>query len=341
MAVFSLIIPVYNSADFLEKCMDSILSQSFTDYEVILVDDGSTDNSIELCKSYHDDRIRLFEKENGGASSARNLGMEQASGDYIWFIDSDDWIAENSLQTIYHHLETNYVDMLVFDYHQIDMKGQLAPRKLSEINSTTYSGPAYVKAFKVLEPAPWTMVYKRSFLRNIGLRFEQGMVYEDFYFNLQAFRHAAKVRKIIDRLYYYRHRENSVTTSGWGKLNVESQLKVLSLLKQLYADQVFDDEYLSWRMKLDGYFLLMLFQYGNASVRPLRPYFERIKELELRIPTHYSDSWIDYLIKSAFNRNPRNGYLIHSVYHCAIKIKQKMSVLRERLFQHSARSLTE
>src|SRR5690606_17296241 len=147
MAVFSLIIPVYNSADFLEKCMDSILSQSFTDYEVILVDDGSTDNSIELCKSYQDDRIRLFEKENGGASSARNLGMEQASGDYIWFIDSDDWIAENSLQTIYHHLETNYVDMLVFDYHQIDMKGQLAPRKLSEINSTTYSGPAYVKAF--------------------------------------------------------------------------------------------------------------------------------------------------------------------------------------------------
>lgn len=98
----SVIVPVYNVEKYLRKCVDSILSQTFTDFELLLIDDGSKDHSGEICDEYalQDDRVKVFHKENGGVSSARNLGIDVAKGEWITFVDADDYIAENLLQSL-------------------------------------------------------------------------------------------------------------------------------------------------------------------------------------------------------------------------------------------------
>ena len=103
MPFFSIIIPVYNTAQFLDRCMNSLISQTFTDFEILLIDDGSTDSSFEICKKWEkkDKRIRVFHQENKGASSARNIGLKNSRGTYIQLVDSDDELLNNCLETIF------------------------------------------------------------------------------------------------------------------------------------------------------------------------------------------------------------------------------------------------
>ena len=112
----SVIVPVYNTEEYLPRCLDSIIGQTFDNIEVIVVDDGSTDNSYSVCREYagRDTRIRLFHKENGGASSARNLALDKVQGEYIVFVDSDDYILKDALQTAYDAITANSAQMAVY-----------------------------------------------------------------------------------------------------------------------------------------------------------------------------------------------------------------------------------
>ena len=114
--VFSVIVPAYNSAEYIKTCIESILEQSYSGFELILVDDGSTDTTLEICKSYaeKDSRIRVFHKENGGHTSARNEGLKNAAGKYILFLDSDDWLHINTLKTCYDEIIKNEPDILIY-----------------------------------------------------------------------------------------------------------------------------------------------------------------------------------------------------------------------------------
>ena len=107
--MISVIIPVYNSEKYLHKCIDSVLSQSYTNFEVILVNDGSTDSSGMICDEYaeKDERVRVFHKDNGGVSTARNLGIDYATGKYVLFIDSDDYMTDDAVEKIITHWRTN------------------------------------------------------------------------------------------------------------------------------------------------------------------------------------------------------------------------------------------
>ena len=126
----SVIAPVYNTEKYLPRCIDSILAQTFTDFELLLIDDGSKDNSGAVCDEYasKDERVRVFHKENGGVSSARNVGLDNAKGEWITFVDSDDWIAETMYQEMYElatleNADIVYCDInMVFSSHQIVWK---------------------------------------------------------------------------------------------------------------------------------------------------------------------------------------------------------------------------
>ena len=121
----SIIVPVYNTAKYLCRCLDSILQQSFNDFEVLLVDDGSTDNSGEICDEYaaKDSRIRVFHKENGGVASAREIGIENAVGLYSIHVDSDDWIEKRMLERMYEEAQISHWDVLIADFYNDD-KGE-------------------------------------------------------------------------------------------------------------------------------------------------------------------------------------------------------------------------
>ena len=115
---YSVIIPVYNAKGTLRRCLDSLVGQQFSDYELLLINDGSTDDSDAICREYANTYpcVRYFAKENGGVSSARNLGLEQAEGEYILFVDSDDYVSENYFASLSDALENAAVDLLMFGY---------------------------------------------------------------------------------------------------------------------------------------------------------------------------------------------------------------------------------
>ena len=123
--LISIIIPVYNAEKYLRQCLDSIINQTYTNFEVLLVNDGSTDSSGMICQEYveNDSRFRYFEKENGGASSARNLGLERSGGAYITFIDSDDWVTPEYLEVLYTTLKENDVDISISSFKLFEPDG--------------------------------------------------------------------------------------------------------------------------------------------------------------------------------------------------------------------------
>ena len=154
---FSIIIPIYNSALYVKKCIDSIKSQSISDFEVILINDGSTDNSLDIINQEikDDSRFYVYTKTNSGVSATRNLGLSKAKGDYIIFIDSDDWIEPTLLQEIYEH--GNNSDIIQYDFYETNISKKKEIHIKSELPEIVQGEGAVV----------WKRAFKRELLNNI------------------------------------------------------------------------------------------------------------------------------------------------------------------------------
>ncbi|WP_044932237.1 glycosyltransferase [Butyrivibrio sp. AC2005] len=214
----SIILPIYNVENYLERCISSIEKQDFTDYEVIFVDDGSTDSSgrlaDELSKRFTNSIV--IHKENGGLSSARNAGLEKANGEYVFMIDSDDWLEQGALSKIMKQASTN-PDIIKFN---------LIRRPNGEVGKSEIAPGIYEKKIireKLIKIAiertenfifsAWSHVYKLDFLNDNAIRFisEREIGSEDYLFNTEAFLAAEKVAVIEDPLYNYDLRDGSLT----------------------------------------------------------------------------------------------------------------------------------
>lgn len=180
MAVFSMIIPVYRTEQYLSRCIYSVLNQTFQDYEIILVDDGSPDNCPSICDEFAeiDSRVKVIHKINGGVSSARNVGIEEANGDYIWFVDSDDYIEEFALEQIYDAIQEKYADLYLFNTNSIK---ESFTGGFEEFLYRYYF--TYIVGF-----GPWNKIYRRKLLIENDLRFDtEETVGEDLLFNLNYY----------------------------------------------------------------------------------------------------------------------------------------------------------
>lgn len=177
MPLFSIIIPVYNVEKYLNKCVDSVLNQTFTDFEVILVDDGSPDNCPAICDSYaeKDKRVRVIHKQNGGLICARKSGLEAARGDYIGFVDSDDWIEENMYELFADMIKKYSPDMVLSDFYFDSGKEIINSEQLFEqefydkksLNEKLYPVMLFSGIyFKFgVNPCCWSKVYKKELLK--------------------------------------------------------------------------------------------------------------------------------------------------------------------------------
>lgn len=216
--LFSIIIPVYNVERYLRDCLDSVCNQSFTDWEAVCVDDGSTDGSSIILKEYAGkvDRLRIITQANGGLSSARNNGMMSARGEYILFLDSDDWLESNALEVLASNLDGE--DMICFSGRRYfeDEKSFHEPDRLARHDYA--SGMDYYND-NALNSRDFAFVcvvlraYKRSFLLNNHLRFKVGIYHEDNLFTPKACFFARRVKVLDECLYDYRVRANSITTT--------------------------------------------------------------------------------------------------------------------------------
>lgn len=226
---FSIIIPVYNVGSYLRECLDSVMHQTFQGWEAICVNDGSTDDSLAILGEYaaKDDRFKVINQTNGGLSAARNTGMDNASGEYIVFLDSDDWIEYNTLEILETHLQSptsdlQPLDVLCFSGHRyIEATRSFNPPDiLADTAYTTgmdyYNGNALMQrdfAFVCVV----LRAYRRSFIAESNLRFKEGIYHEDNLFTPLACYYAGRVRQIPNILYNYRVRANSITDSNQSK----------------------------------------------------------------------------------------------------------------------------
>lgn len=215
MVKISVIVPVYNCEDYLDESIKSILNQSFKDIEVICVDDGSTDDSLNILKelSKQDTRLKVYTQENQGASVARNNALEKASGDYIYFFDADDYAVEDCLEKVYSNAVNNDSDMVIF-YFDHYIKNAFSrhcnidlDKKFPEVdyNNFTFSYKDYKQyAFKGAS-APWFKLYKKDFLdKHENIKFPVNLNLEDVPFHIMTVLKASKISFIPEFLYHYR-----------------------------------------------------------------------------------------------------------------------------------------
>lgn len=219
MTLFSLVIPVYNVESYLHDCLDSVLHQTFKEWEAICVNDGSTDGSLKILEEYaaKDSRFKVVNQENGGLSAARNTGMDNATGEYILFLDSDDWMEHTALKTIDAAIAGE--DMVCFSGRRYfeESKTFNQPDVLAD-KTYTYGMDYYNENSLLSRDFAFVCVvlraYRQAFLIENNLRFKEGIYHEDNLFTPIACYYAGPVKQIPESLYNYRVRANSITDSN-------------------------------------------------------------------------------------------------------------------------------
>ncbi len=218
-ATVSVIIPVYNVEEYLCECVDSVLAQTYTSYEIILVDDGSTDSSGSICDSYawKDGRISVIHKANEGLSSARNAGLEKASGEYVYFLDSDDYIADNTMESLVEAAEQDSSDVVFFDAFSFGEDGfKVSQNYIRKHSYKTDKGTAVFSEMQKndeFHSAVPLLFIKKELLTHNNISFMNGIFYEDMLFTYQVLCCAERVSQCKESLYHRRYRKNSIMTS--------------------------------------------------------------------------------------------------------------------------------
>ena len=236
MSKVSVIVPIYNVEKYLDKCVKSLLGQTLEDIEIILVDDGSTDNSgniAKLFKEQNPNKVKYYRKENGGLSDARNFGMQYAQGDYIAFLDSDDYIDKNAYQEMYEKaIEENS------DYVECDFIWEYPNKKRVDKREYYFGKQEMLTNVRVVA---WNKLIKRDIIVNNKLEFPKGLRYEDVEFTYKLIPYLNRTSYVEKPFVHYIQRENSIANDQ-NKRNIEI-FHVLDNVISYYKDHRLYDEY--------------------------------------------------------------------------------------------------
>lgn len=237
---FSVIIPVYNVEKYMHQCVKSVLEQTYTNFEIILVNDGSTDGSGKICDEYgsENEKIKVIHKKNGGLSSARNSALKVASGDYVLFVDSDDYIARNSLEKFQDIIKEKKPEVIAAYSNKFTEDGNVTQgmpyrKNMDEIlNGKEYYHRALYQQ-RLMVGAPY-YITKRSIICENGLAFTEGLLHEDELWTPILLLHTKKIVDMKFRFYYYRHDNmNSITRNPeYRKRRALCRVKISNLLSK-------------------------------------------------------------------------------------------------------------
>ena len=221
--LISIIVPVYKVEKYLEKCVKSILKQTYTNLEIILVDDGSPDKCGQLCDELAkgDDRIKVYHKENGGLSDARNYGVERANGEYIGFVDSDDYIHESMYEKLYEAIKKSGTLIVECGLTRV-YKNTLRPHYEGKDYFLILDKQGYLKEYlenRRLYGSAWCKLIHKDLAKKI--KFPTGKIYEDAFYTLELLNNVEKYTLISGNYYYYYIRENSITTRPFSSKDMD------------------------------------------------------------------------------------------------------------------------
>lgn len=277
MATISVIVPVYKVEPYIRRCVDSILEQTFTDFELILVDDGSPDNCPAICDEYaqKDSRVHVVHQENGGLSAARNAGIDWAfiNSDSRWFtfIDSDDWVHSRMLESLYTTSMEQRVAVSLCGY--AETTGENIEIDQCELHGTLWKPEEFYSEQTVAATVAWGKLYKRDCFSQI--RYPAGKLHEDEFTTYKILFAQPKIAVISAPLYFYYNNPNSITTSAW-------------MPRRMDAIQAFDEQLaffessgfpIALKRRVRSYFWMLCAQYYGARSAP-QLYHHEIKQIK-------------------------------------------------------------
>ncbi|MFR5636841.1 glycosyltransferase family 2 protein [Mediterraneibacter faecis] len=293
MELVSVVVPVYKVEQYLERCVKSICEQTYQELEIILVNDGSPDRCGEMCEelAQKDKRIQVLNKQNGGLSDARNAGVKLATGKYLLFVDSDDYIAKDLVEKTVTEAEKMACDMVLFDYYCVE-------NGIEEVRTTQIPGGKVISLEKehqllLAPPAAWAKLFNREFYVKADCPFPKGLYFEDLATTPIFFLKAKRISYLKEPLYYYIIRENSIMTGKNYEKSSQDKMEVLDHILSVYRE---NGKYETYREELE-YLVL-----ANA-------YFEPSKELVLEGEDGtYLQKYRDYA-KSRIGNVKNNKYI--------------------------------
>lgn len=306
----SIIIPIYNPGKYFIKCLDSVINQSLNEIEVLCIDDGSTDGSADILEEYskRDNRFKLFYQENQGAGTARNKGIENANGEYILFLDADDWIENDACEKLYAHAKHLDVDLDLFDviwYHKDNKKELITYFKENEFNQD-YINFIFDKSHiqkKIVDAklgVIWSKFYKTSFIKENNIKFSTYKIYNDVVFHFKTILLANKIAYYPHVFYHYlKVGQPSLQTSHrWGEYESTWFNVMMEIREFLIENNLMDDfkmifinySFESFERKLNGTHN----EYKDEFFSKIKYFYETLnltidefKSLKLQFQTYY------------------------------------------------------
>ena len=311
MCTLTIIVPVYNGEKSLKRCVESILAQDYKDFEALLIDDGSKDDSYKIMSEFakEDERIIPIHKENGGVSSTRNLGLEKARGKYIQFIDVDDWLPFDSAKLMVRAMEENKADMVIGDFYRvvddkISKKGSI--REGGMITRNLFADKMMITPADFYYGALWNKLYRKEIIDKYKIRMDENISYcEDTIFNLEYLLHANLIYVLKSPVYYYVKTEGSLVEQN---LNIENTVRmktsVIRYYNDFYKNIMDEDDYEERKLIIYGYLLAV-----STDAFAL-PFIDKAKKLgdETGGKVYLSDELADselvfsYLCNNMFNQ---------------------------------------
>lgn len=305
MELASIVVPVYNIEKYIGKCIESLMKQTYTNYEIILVDDGACDQSGSICDAYaaKDSRIHVLHKTNGGLSDARNQGAEQAKGKYLFFVDGDDTVSANMVEKTIRCAEKFDAEMVFFDYESIEEEtGRRDLYHFALPQNEAFDLKVCPEAL-IKSPAAWCRMYSKEFWDRSKIRYPVGMHYEDLATTPRFILNAQRIGYVADEpLYSYMLRQGSIMTSKNFERSYRDRTAVLDYLLEHFRQQSLEGQY---KAELE----YLMFEHG---------YFVPSKEIIL---TDESSPWLLKFREFAFSKYPE---LLKNHYITQLSVKDKI-----------------
>lgn len=266
MPKVTVVVPIYNVEAYVRKCVDSILAQSFSDFELILVDDGSTDGCGDICDSYakKDGRIRVIHQKNTGLGGARNTGMKASAGEYILFVDSDDSIGPKTLEVTCGKAAESDADMVIFGYQSEDENGQALQVFLDSAPKNQPLSPTVHKEILLSSPTACNKLCKKELFEKSGLLYPSKVWYEDIRTSTKLYFFAEKIVFIDDIFYHYFIRPGSIMQNK----NIERNAEIIAAFQDLVGYFKENGRFEEFHDELE--YLCIYHLYIAASVRVIR-----------------------------------------------------------------------
>ncbi len=266
MTKVSIIIPVYNTEKYIKRCLDSLIQQTLNKIEIICINDGSTDSSLKILEDYakNDSRIIIKTQKNQGQSAARNNGINIATGEYVGFIDSDDWVAKDYYEKLYNAASKSNADIAVAGIIRLNAIYKKFHLKYNKEEITDDTNQKFELCDVPAKSYVVNKIYKLSKLKEANLKFEEGIFFEDCIFTPEVLYHLGKLITVPNTYYYYWRRLNSTVTKRNPKINKDSEYahkKAQDFIKNHNID-ISSHETKTYRFKIFG---ITIFKYKKKT----------------------------------------------------------------------------